>query len=269
MAAHVAGGGSPFDFVEPPNWFSYSSFDSFERCPRQYVFRYLCHLPTDKPRPAADFGTAAHGAFETFTRERRERRERGEPQPSRGDLELFFDEAWLKTRLSGQADAENWYRRAEPMLDSFWLAEEAHRAETVAEERHFRLRLEVDQNPAFVVIGYIDRIDGLPSGAVEIIDYKSGAATFPNAAESSLQLSIYALACRDALGLGRPERVTLYFLEPARRTSASRTDVFLDALRKELAARVGRIRREEFKPTPSRRACGWCDYASLCPARSL
>jgi hypothetical protein len=32
----------------------------------------------------------------------------------------------------------------------------------------------------------------------------------------SLQLSIYALACRDALGLGRPERVTLYCVDDYR-----------------------------------------------------
>ena len=80
LAAHVAGGRSPFDFVEPPIWFSYSSFETFDRCPRQYAFRYLCHLPAEEPRPAAEFGSAAHGAFAAFTRERRERTARGEPE---------------------------------------------------------------------------------------------------------------------------------------------------------------------------------------------
>jgi RecB family exonuclease len=50
---------------------------------------------------------------------------------------------------------------------------------------------------------------GLPTGEVELIDYKTGPAAAPECAERSLQLSIYALGCRDALGLGRPARVTL------------------------------------------------------------
>jgi hypothetical protein len=106
----------------------------------------------------------------------------------------------------------------------------------------------------------------LPSGAVELIDYKSGSATSPEAAEASLQLSIYALACRNALDLGRPERVTLYCLDESRRSSAERTDAALDALRTDLAARARAIRGSDFAPTPSPRSCGWCDFAVGCPA---
>jgi RecB family exonuclease len=103
------------------------------------------------------------------------------------------------------------------------------------------------------------------SGSVELIDYKSSAATSPESAERSLQLSIYALVCRDALDLGRPERVTLYCVDESRRSSAERTDAALDALRSDLAARARAIRASDFAPTPSPRSCGWCDFAGLCP----
>ena len=264
FAAHVAAGGSPFDLVEPPSWFSYSSFDTFERCPRQYAYRYLCRLPVEQARPAADFGTAAHGAFEAFTRERRERLARGEQSPTRVDLERFFESAWAQTPLAAESDAESWHRHAEPMLDRFWAAELAGQPETIDEEVRFRFRLSLDMDASAVVTGFIDRIDRLPSGAVELIDYKSGSATTPEQAASSLQLSIYALACRDALGMGRPERVTLYCVEESRRFSAERTDAALDALRVELAARARAIRAGDFAPTPSPRSCGWCDFAASC-----
>jgi putative RecB family exonuclease len=273
IAGHVAAGGSPFDLVERPNWFSYSSFDTFERCPRQYAFRYLCRLTTEQARPAADFGTAAHGAFEAFTRERRERQARGEQPPTRADLDLYFEAAWAKSPLSADADAETWRRHAEPMLDRFWAAELAAEPETVGEEVRFRLELPLDPDAAPdadpgtppIVTGYIDRIDRLPSGAVELIDYKSSPATSPQQAERSLQLSIYALACRDALDLGRPERVTLYCVDESRRCTGERTDAALDALRTDLAARTRAIRGSDFAPTPSPRSCGWCDFTGLCP----
>ena len=265
MAAHIVDGGSPLDLVEPPDWFSFSSFDSYARCPRQYAFRYLCHLPADQPRPAVEFGTAAHGAFETFTRERRVRLIQGKPAPSRAELGRFFDDAWSKTALAVQTDAETWRHRASPMLDSFWEAESADPAQTLGEELRFRLHF-VDVDKAFTVTGYIDRVDRLLSGCVEVIDYKSGAATFQGAAESNLQLSIYALACRDALGLGRPELVTLYSVQPVRRSSSVRSDASLDTLRADLVALVRRIRGGEFTPTPSGHACGWCDFKAMCPA---
>ena len=62
-----------------------------------------------------------------------------------------------------------------------------------------------------IFTGMIDRIDRLPSGGIEVIDYKTGKLSSQKGVQESLQLSIYALACRDALGLGTPEKVTLYF----------------------------------------------------------
>ena len=268
MAAFVLAGGSPFGLVDRPNWFSFSSLDSFERCPRQYALRYLCRVPPDQPRPAAEFGSAAHAAFEAFTRGRRERLARGEPPPGRADLEGWFEAAWAATSLPAGPDAEAWRLRAGPMLDRFWAAESAEPGDTLAEELRFRLRLPLDPLMLVVVGGIIDRVDRLPSGAVELIDYKTGAGGLAEEAEPGLQLSIYALASRDALGWGRPERVTLYYVEGDRRLSGERADTALNALRGDLARRARRIRGGDFAPTPSLRSCGRCDFAAMCPAKA-
>ena len=118
-----------------------------------------------------------------------------------------------------------------------------------------------------MIVGQIDRIDRLPSGGIEIVDYKTGKVTSQKGVDESLQLSIYALACRDALGLGTPERVTLYFTESALRLSTTRTDDQLDAARADVLARVSRMRAGEFGATPGA-ACRWCDYARMCPERA-
>jgi putative RecB family exonuclease len=117
------------------------------------------------------------------------------------------------------------------------------------------------------VSGQIDRIDRLPSGKVEVIDYKTGRISSQRDVDQSLQLSIYALACRDALGLGTPERVTLYFTESSTRMSTVRTDEQLDAVRDDILARVGRVRAGEFTATPSAKVCGYCDFRAMCPER--
>jgi RecB family exonuclease len=264
MAEYVTVGGSPLDFVAPPDWFSFSSFDTFDRCPRQYALRYLCRVPGEIARPAADFGSAAHAAFEMFTRERRERLDRGETGPDRVDLGRFFDSGWERSSLASEPDAAEWRARAELMLDRFWETEMAGSGKTLAEESRFRLSLELDAGTRVAVGGFIDRIDLLPSNAVELIDYKTGNAWSPNDVDSSLQLSIYALGCRDALGLGRPERVTLDFVEHGLRYSADRTDEALDNVRDGLVLRAREIRGSDFAPTPGPRACSWCDFSAIC-----
>jgi RecB family exonuclease len=118
------------------------------------------------------------------------------------------------------------------------------------------------------IVGSIDRIDRLASGGVEILDYKTGKPGNQKTVDESLQLSIYALACRDTLGLGTPERVTVYYTEAATRMSTTRTDDQLDAAREELLALAAQVRSGDFRATPSQKVCGWCDYRAICPSRA-
>lgn len=118
-----------------------------------------------------------------------------------------------------------------------------------------------------VIVELGDRF-GRRSGGIEVIDYKTGRVSSQKGVDESLQLSIYALACRDALGLGTPERVTLYFTESATRLSTTRTDADLDSARADILARTARIRSADFAATPSADTCRWCDYARLCPSRA-
>jgi DNA helicase-2/ATP-dependent DNA helicase PcrA len=250
-----------------PSRFSYSAFDTYERCPLQYAFRYIYRMPERAvPVAALTFGSTAHAAFEAFTRERRERAARGEPPPTREDLEREFRARWVPTQFGEKAAEESYARRVQTLLDNFWDGEVAGLGEAIVEEQDFELTLEPTDGAPFTVSGQIDRIDRLPSGKVEVIDYKTGRSSSQKDVDRSLQLSLYALACRDALELGTPERVTLYFTEEATRRSTTRTDEQLDATRDDVVARVARMRTGDFTATPGD-PCRYCDYRAMCPER--
>jgi DNA helicase-2/ATP-dependent DNA helicase PcrA len=265
-----SGAGANLLQVAPlPSRQSYSSLNTYDRCPLQYAFQYVYRMPPrDEPVAAFAFGSTAHEAFEAFTKDWRERAARGETPPTREDLEREFRARWVPAAFGDRTSEEGYERKVANLLDNFWQGEVSSLSEALHEELDFELTLEPDDGSAPVVItGQIDRIDRLPSGGIEVIDYKTGRVSSQKGVDESLQLSIYALACRDALGLGTPERVTLYFTESALRLCTIRTDEQLDQARTEVLSRVARMRVGEFTATPGD-ACRWCDYAGMCPSRA-
>jgi RecB family exonuclease len=270
LALDSGAGANLLEVAPLPPSFSYSQLDVHERCPLRYAFRHVYRFPEPEGRAALTFGSTAHAAFERFTRERRERAARGEPPPGRDDLARFFEAEWKPGAYGSQAAEDAYRARIGPLLDAFYAGElAADGREVVAEELFFELVLEsLDGSPAVTVAGAIDRIDRLAGGGIEVIDYKTGRPGTQKSVDESLQLSIYALACRDALGLGTPERVTLYFTEAATRMTTTRTDADLDAARADIAERAARIRSGDFAATPSPDTCRWCDFRAMCPARA-
>ncbi len=252
-----------------PSGFSYSSLSTYAACPLRYRFSYVERIPGPEwPRAPLAFGSMAHEALEAFTRERRERAAAGEPLPVRQDLDRLFSAAWDPTQFDSAETVAAFETRVANLLDNFLADEWARDGETLAEELGFELALDAaDGADPVRLYGVIDRIDRLPSGGIEVIDYKTGRPWFADSLADNLQLTIYALACRDALGLGRPERVTLDFPEVPVRLSTIRTDAELDAARSMLATRVLPIRAAEFTATPGD-ACRWCDYSAICLDRA-
>ena len=252
----------------PPS-FSYTALETYEKCPLKYAFKYVYRMPSpDRPVGALTFGSTAHEAFEAFTKERRDRAARGEPPPTREDLERLFRERWVPAKFGDKATEDSFGRKVDNLLGNFWTGELEGVGEALYEELEFTLVLDPgDGSEPVRVFGEIDRIDRLPGGGLEVIDYKTGKVSSQKDVSESLQLAIYALACRDALDLGTPEKVTLYFTESALRMSASRDDAELDAARDEILARVRPIRAGEFTATPGW-PCQWCDYRAMCPERA-
>ncbi len=118
--------------------------------------------------------------------------------------------------------------------------------------------------------GYIDRLDAGPDGRLRVIDYKSsGSAIGPKHLEEGrrLQLPLYALAARDALGLGEIESGFYWHIaraEPSRlrlETYEGGVEAAFQAAAQHVAAHVRNIRAGRFQPSPPPEGC-----PSYCPA---
>jgi len=124
-----------------------------------------------------------------------------------------------------------------------------------------------------VVRGSIDRIDRMPDGSIEIIDYKTSRepATASEVADD-VQLAVYHLAAtRDPslAALGPPARLRLVYLrrlgepgkaereQPITPDHAARTEARILRL-------ADRMLAGEIDPSPAG-DCDHCDFHRLCP----
>ena len=117
---------------------------------------------------------------------------------------------WLRTR-------EQIVEHVRESVRALCEPEMAANFETIANEMRFGIKgadpLELqDGGDRLLLRGIIDRVDQAPEGSVRIIDYKTaGPSAYSTAAfqrGDKIQIALYALAARDALGLGRRRRVS-------------------------------------------------------------
>jgi ATP-dependent helicase/DNAse subunit B len=130
-------------------------------------------------------------------------------------------------------------------------------------------------NDRFRLHGYIDRVDCDGQGQLRVIDYKTGSpSAYSNRAVAEgkkLQLPLYALAARDALGLGKPADGFYWHVQHAEPSSFTlRTfeggpgGAMSTAIEKALEAVHG-ARGGHFVPRPPDEGCpDYCPAASFC-----
>jgi len=122
--------------------------------------------------------------------------------------------------------------------------------------------------------GYIDRVDAAPDGRLRIVDYKAGGATI-NAAHLDegrrLQLPIYALAARDALGLGEIAGGFYWHIGKAEASSlkleryAGGVEAAFATAVSHVARHVNNIHNGHFQPLPPKDGCPpYCPAVGFC-----
>ena len=122
--------------------------------------------------------------------------------------------------------------------------------------------------------GYIDRVDRGPDGRLRVVDYKAGGSPIsPRHLEEGrrLQLPLYALAARDALGLGRVSGGFYWHIGRAEASSLKLESypggveaAFTQAV-EHASAYVRDIRAGKFQPHPPSDGCpSYCPASAFC-----
>jgi DNA helicase II / ATP-dependent DNA helicase PcrA len=177
-----------------------------------------------------------------------------------GRLTDLFEIGWRRSGFGSTDDELQFRDRAREALRLYWEREQASEGEPVWLERKFDFKVGEHH-----VRGRVDRVDRLPGGDYELIDYKTGERKTEAELENDLQLALYRLAAREAWEIEAACGSYYYVLDADKVAAPTKPD---DAERVERTVlQVGEgILSQDFEPRPSPTVCGWCDFRLVCPA---
>jgi DNA helicase-2/ATP-dependent DNA helicase PcrA len=233
---------------------SASDLSLYLTCPLKYKFARVFGIPQE-PTINQRFGILFHNVLERFHKEPPEN-----PDEGLRVLNRLFESGWRRTGFGSTDDELQFRDRAREALRLYWERERESEGEPVWLERKFDFKVG-DHH----VRGRVDRVDRLPDGDYELIDYKTGERKSEDDLADDLQLALYRMAAREAWDIEASTGSYYYVLDAEKVPAPTRPD---DAERVERTVlQVGEgILGQDFEPRPSPSVCSWCDYRLICPA---
>jgi len=245
---------------------SYSSLENFKQCPLKYKLSNIDKIKEPKSKEAI-FGTYIHKVLKWFYQK--------DPNFPTLDLLLkYYRDYWpQKTEGFEWKDSEeekSYFKEGIRMLEEFYNKNIPHKRSILDLETRFEVV--IDENPdkpngKHILTGVIDRIDKLPDGTLEIIDYKTGKRMpSQRALDKNNQLSLYAIGLKSRWPRVKIKdlKLSLYFLKFNEKINTTRTDKDLEEAKNKIVNLIHKIEKSNFEPHSSV-LCGWCGYRNICP----
>ncbi len=229
---------------------SASDVETYRLCPLKYKFARVFRIP-EEPTINQRFGIAVHQVLERF---------HAQGGGSLEDLMHLFEVAWRRNGFGHSADELQFRDKAVAGLSRYWELDREREGEPVWFERGFAFKL-----GEHFVRGRVDRVDRLPDGSYELIDYKTGWPKTEQQLREDIQLSLYQMGAREAWGLPGAIQSYYYVLENEK-VPVEHTEDELERVRTAVTQIADGILSQEFEPRPRADICAACDYRIICPA---
>lgn len=251
------------------DYLSYSQIDVFRVCPLHYKLKYLLNVQTPTTS-ALSFGMTMHATMKDFY----EVALSGKKVSEKTLLEIY-DRDWRKEGYTSRAYEKKMHTRGLKYLKGFFDKSFDTRNLPRALELPFVVPLQqaqgkLSQRP-LKIGGKMDRVDILPDGTVEIIDYKTGEKVPSQAqADKDLQLTFYALAASKLSGDifnvdVKKLKMSFYYFEEQVKVTTQRTKSQLERAEKEIFEWREKIETSDFKCS-KHVFCENCEYKLFCAA---
>ena len=229
---------------------SASDIETYRTCPLKYKFARVFRIPSE-PTMNQRFGILVHQVLERY---------HAAEAAGLPTLLNLLDAGWRRGGFGDSEEERQFRAKATQALVRYHDRFRDEDAEPVWFERSFQFRI-----GPHLLRGRVDRVDKLPEGGYELIDYKTGRPKSVAQLRDDVQLSLYAVGAREAWQLEAPQQAYYYVLDDAK-VPVPRSEEDRDWITETVFEVADGILGQGFEPTPSFAACSVCDYRIACPA---
>jgi len=229
---------------------SASDIETYRLCPLKYKFARVFRIPQE-PTINQRFGILLHQVLERFH------------AGDGGTLEHLmhlFEASWRRNGFGDSNDDLQFREKAVAALRRYWEEDRTGDAHPAWVERSFSFKL-----GPHLLRGRVDRVDRLPDGSYELIDYKTGRPKSAAELREDVQLSLYQMGAREAWGVETSAQ-SYYYVLAGEKVPVRHSEEELERVRGTVQEIADGIMAHEFEPRPSPELCPFCDYRIVCPA---
>jgi len=262
-----------------PDEFSFSQLESYDRCPWQYRFQFILHIPTFG-KGVFSFGKTMHSTLQKFYERLKMLNSVTQDSlfgansldsskikvPTLDELISFYETSWQDQWFYSATQKDTYRKKGLDILREFYQqGEKEGWTVPITLEAGFYFKLKGN-----TVKGQIDRIDKMPDGKIAIIDYKTGKPKDKLKADDKSQLLIYQIAAESVMelkDLGEVGELRYYFLENNSVQSFKGTDKEIEKEKIRIDELITEIKNQNFTPAPNKEKCQFCDFRDICDFR--
>ena len=242
---------------------SATDMEIYRACPLRYKFARVYSVPKEQTLQQR-FGILMHQVLERYHTQlaNQEALTGGEAvrEPTPDTLMSLFETGWRRQGF-GESNEEHQLReKAVASLERYHQRFAGEEASPVWFERKFSFRI-----GPHLLRGRVDRVDRLPDGSYELIDYKTGRARTPSQLKDDIQLSLYQIGAKESWKLESSHQ-SYYYLLDDEKVPLQPTEEDVIRITDTATEVATAILAQEFEPTPSYAACSICDFQLICPA---
>jgi DNA helicase-2/ATP-dependent DNA helicase PcrA len=229
---------------------SAGDIETYRTCPLKYKFARVFRIPSE-PTLNQRFGILVHQVLERYHQSAGQ---------TLDELLGLLDAGWRRGGFGASEQERQLQSKADIAMRRYFDRLHEEPVEPVWFEKAFTFRM-----GRHTLRGRVDRVDRLPDGNYELIDYKTGRPRTAAQLREDVQLSLYAVGAREAWGVQASRQAYHYVLDDAKIPVPS-DEIDRDWIAETVSEVAGGIQAQGFEPTPSYAACSMCDYRIACPA---